>query len=115
MSLRDADHMLHRFHYRQPYDDAGPLADLALQLDHAAIGHDDALTHREPKPDARAGRFGSEKRIEHPLQMLLGYADAIIDDADDYVALLLAILRRVVLCNDADRPALMLGRISGVE
>src|SRR5579872_4978412 len=75
------------------------------------IGHDDALAHREPKADPRAGRFGRKKWIEHPLQMFLGNSDAIIDDANDHVAIFVAVLRRIILRSDADLPARALGRI----
>ena len=92
-----------------------PLPTWLSSLIIAAVGHDDALAHREAESHARTRRLGSEKGIENPFQMILGDADAVIDDAHHHVAMLVAILRRIVFGHDANRPALALGRIGGVE
>src|SRR5271154_3180629 len=97
--------MLHRFNYWQPDDDARTFPDLALEFYHAAIGHDDSLAQRESESYARTRGFGGKKWIEHPLEMLLRNADPVVDDADDHIGTLFAILGRVVFGYDPDNAA----------
>ena len=65
---------------RQPDAKAGPASDLALELNAAAMGADDALNDHQ----AQAGAFllGGEKGVEDAVELFLGDAAAGVGHAD---------------------------------
>src|SRR5262249_23267886 len=94
--------------------DLGALAEFAVDPDGPPVGKNDALAQREAEADAGAGGLGSEKWIEHPLQMLARDANAIVDHANDDERMVTALAARFVLGDHANGAAFALGRIGGV-
>src|SRR5260370_26516905 len=64
---------------RQTYGELGESADLAGDLDRAAmLMGDDVVANRKSKPGAFPGRLGGEERLEELVLDLGGNADAVV-------------------------------------